>query len=100
MNRLSIVRTSAYAAVSTAEPAAAPEPACARVDPELFFAHALATAQVAEAKAVCATCPLTASCLQGALERGEKYGVWGGTDEVERRSIKRRAARNSRKAAA
>lgn len=33
---------------------------------------------VARAKAVCRTCELQAACLQGALDRGEAYGVWGG----------------------
>ncbi|MFD5898620.1 WhiB family transcriptional regulator [Streptomyces sp. NPDC060366] len=99
MNRLSIVRTSAYGPVSTTAPARQPRPACAGADPELFFAHALATAQVAEAKAICATCPLKASCLQGALERGE-HGVWGGTDDDDRSRMKRRAARRRARAAA
>ncbi|MFK0016206.1 WhiB family transcriptional regulator [Streptomyces sp. NPDC091027] len=69
-----------------------PRPACAGADPELFFAHALSM-QIARAKAICATCPLVSSCLDGALERGEEYGVWGGLTEDERRSLKRRAAR-------
>lgn len=89
---LIIVRTSACEPVSTASPAR-PQPACAGVDPELFFAHALAVDEIDTAKAVCESCPLKASCLQGALERGEQYGVWGGTDEGERRSIMRRSAR-------
>lgn len=33
---------------------------------------------VARAKAVCRTCKLQVSCRQGALDRGEAYGVWGG----------------------
>jgi hypothetical protein len=33
---------------------------------------------VARAKAICAKCQLTASCLDGALERAEPWGVWGG----------------------
>nr|WSW49819.1 WhiB family transcriptional regulator [Streptomyces sp. NBC_01001] len=70
-----------------------PRPSCAGADPELFFAHALSTLQIERAKAICATCPLMASCLDGALERGEEYGVWGGLTEDERSSLKRRAAR-------
>ena len=34
---------------------------------------------IARAKAVCRTCSLRVRCLQGALERQEAYGVWGGT---------------------
>lgn len=33
---------------------------------------------VARAKAICKKCGLAPECLQGALERGEPYGVWGG----------------------
>ena len=33
---------------------------------------------IAAAKAVCATCPLAAPCLAGALARREPWGVWGG----------------------
>lgn len=96
---LIIVRTSAYGPDSTAAPAE-PRAACAGMDPELFFAHALSVDQIDKAKAICAECPLKASCLQGALERGEQYGVWGGTDEAERRSMKRRASRARRTTAA
>ncbi|MCX4784463.1 WhiB family transcriptional regulator [Streptomyces sp. NBC_01264] len=84
-----IVRTSS----STPVAAPKPRPACAGADPAQFFAHALSTLQIARAKALCATCPLIASCLEGALERGEEYGVWGGLTEDERRSLKRRAVR-------
>ncbi|MFF3497277.1 WhiB family transcriptional regulator [Streptomyces sp. NPDC002795] len=95
MNR-SIVRTPYYGAVSTDAPAPRPRPACADEDPELFFPigdTGPALLQVEEAKAVCRRCPLMESCLQGALDRGETAGVWGGLSEPERRSLKRRAAR-------
>ncbi|WP_327310067.1 WhiB family transcriptional regulator (plasmid) [Streptomyces sp. NBC_01298] len=84
-----IVRTPS----STPVVAPKPRPACAGADPELFFVHALSTLQIARAKAICATCPLVASCLEGALERGEEHGVWGGLTEDERRALKRRAVR-------
>ncbi|MCQ8833749.1 WhiB family transcriptional regulator [Streptomyces malaysiensis] len=92
-----IVRTApySYGAVSTVGPAG-PRPACADKDPELFFPignTAPALRQIKKAKAVCRHCPLMESCLQGALERGEAFGVWGGTDEDDRRRMKRRAAR-------
>jgi len=34
---------------------------------------------IARAKAVCRSCECASTCLAGALERGEAYGVWGGT---------------------
>jgi len=49
---------------------------CHSADPELFFSE---SAQViAQAKALCGSCPLRARCLEGALSRAEPCGVWGG----------------------
>jgi WhiB family transcriptional regulator, redox-sensing transcriptional regulator len=45
-------------------------------DPELFFAEA--PADVEAAKALCTGCRIQAACLEGALERREPWGVWGG----------------------
>ena len=45
-------------------------------DPELFFAEA--PADVETAKALCQGCRARISCLEGALERREPWGVWGG----------------------
>ncbi len=42
----------------------------------LFFSDD--ATMVARAKAICSKCRLTASCLDGALERVEPWGVWGG----------------------
>jgi len=42
----------------------------------LFFSDV--NVDIARAKAICRRCPLTASCLQGAIEREEPWGVWGG----------------------
>lgn len=42
----------------------------------LFFSDDLV--DIARAKAICSRCALSASCLQGALDRAEPWGVWGG----------------------
>ena len=42
----------------------------------LFFSEELQ--DIAKAKQVCAMCPVMAECLEGALERREPWGVWGG----------------------
>ncbi len=47
-----------------------------RDDPELFFAES--PADVEYAKALCGDCPVRHSCLSGAIERREPWGVWGG----------------------
>ncbi|MCY0921141.1 WhiB family transcriptional regulator [Streptomyces sp. H27-G5] len=94
MNRSS-VRTPYYGA-DTTDVIERPRAACADEDPELFFPigdTGPALLQVEEAKTVCRRCPMLMACLQGALERNESAGVWGGLSEPERRSLKRRAAR-------
>ncbi|MBA2769710.1 MAG: WhiB family transcriptional regulator [Sporichthyaceae bacterium] len=49
---------------------------CRVNDPELFFAES--PEDVEFAKALCASCPARLECLNGALERREPWGVWGG----------------------
>lgn len=34
---------------------------------------------IARAKAICERCSLATACLERALDRGESYGVWGGS---------------------
>jgi WhiB family transcriptional regulator, redox-sensing transcriptional regulator len=48
-----------------------------------------------KAKAVCADCPVRAECLNYALSRPEKYGTWGGLNEEERSSERRRRMRRA-----
>src|ERR1700759_3078527 len=45
-------------------------------DPELFFAEA--PSDVEAAKALCQGCRIRTACLEGALDRREPWGVWGG----------------------
>jgi len=66
---------------------------CAQTDPELFFPEK--GGSVREAKAVCARCPVRAQCLAHALAHGERYGVWGGLSEPERRRLKTAATHRS-----
>ncbi|MFC9734299.1 WhiB family transcriptional regulator [Streptomyces roseolus] len=72
--------------------------ACRDEDPDLFFPEGStgpALLQIEEAKSVCRRrCPVSAECLQWALETDQKAGVWGGTSEAERRAMKRRSTRN------
>jgi WhiB family redox-sensing transcriptional regulator len=70
--------------------------ACRGEDPELFFpadSTGPALAQVAEAKRVCADCPVRQECLRFALSTGQGYGIWGGLTEDERRKLRRRRQR-------
>ena len=70
--------------------------ACREVEPELFFPIGTtgpALRQVEEARAVCQRCDVTEVCLNWAIETGQDAGVWGGLNEDERRSLKRKRAR-------
>lgn len=49
---------------------------CRSDDADLWFAEA--PAELERAKALCARCPIRAECLDGAVRRGEPWGVWGG----------------------
>jgi WhiB family transcriptional regulator, redox-sensing transcriptional regulator len=73
--------------------------ACLTEDPELFFPignTGPAVTQIQEAKQVCQRCEVMTTCLTWALETGQDSGVWGGLSEDERRSLKRRRARQRR----
>lgn len=66
--------------------------ACRHEDPDLFFpvgSGAPALAQADGARSVCRRCPVREPCLRWALSTGQEYGVWGGTTEAERRSLRR-----------
>lgn len=41
----------------------------------------------AQAKSICASCPVRQPCLQYALRIREPHGIWGGLNEVERRAL-------------
>ena len=69
--------------------------ACKGADLNLFFGPdaEFVTARKqreAEAKAICAPCPVRDACLAYALDSRQEYGVWGGLNEDERRAILRR----------
>ena len=62
--------------------------ACADADPAVFFIDHGRPA--APAKAICAGCPVRVECLDFALASRERFGVWGGMTEKERRGEARR----------
>lgn len=68
--------------------------ACLDTDPDLFFpAHP--NDRCDDARAVCATCPVQEECLGWALERDERFGVWGGKNQ-QQLSAMRKVPRRSR----
>ena len=89
---------------SSAVPAAEPAPAtpwtdlstvadswrldalCAETDPEAFFPEKGGSTR--EAKRVCTGCDVRAECLEYALSNDERFGIWGGLSERERRRLR------------
>ena len=63
---------------------------CAQTDPEEFFAEKGGTTKAA--KQICGACEVRTQCLSHALAADERYGVWGGLSERERRRFKRSQA--------
>jgi WhiB family redox-sensing transcriptional regulator len=61
--------------------------ACRGTDPDVFFPDRGESLE--PAKRVCAECVVRDECLEHALAHGERFGVWGGTSERERRRIRR-----------
>jgi WhiB family redox-sensing transcriptional regulator len=61
---------------------------CAQTDPEAFFPEKGGSTR--EAKKVCTGCEVRAECLEYALANDERFGIWGGLSERERRKLKRR----------
>lgn len=68
---------------------------CLGVDPDLFFPERGASTR--EAKEVCKGCVVRGECLEYALANGEKFGIWGGLSERERRRLRRQRAQDSRR---
>jgi WhiB family redox-sensing transcriptional regulator len=62
---------------------------CAQTDPEAFFPEKGGSTR--EAKKICGSCEVRSSCLEYALENDERFGIWGGLSERERRKLRKRA---------
>ena len=62
---------------------------CAQTDPEAFFPEKGGSTR--EAKKVCVGCDVRAECLEYALAHDERFGIWGGLSERERRKLKKHA---------
>ena len=62
---------------------------CAQTDPEAFFPEKGGSTR--EAKKVCLSCDVRGECLEYALANDERFGIWGGLSERERRKLKKRA---------
>lgn len=61
---------------------------CAQTDPEAFFPEKGGSTR--EAKRICEQCEVRIKCLEFALEHDERFGIWGGLSERERRKLRRK----------
>jgi WhiB family transcriptional regulator, redox-sensing transcriptional regulator len=64
--------------------------ACLQADPDASYPEKGGSSRAA--KRVCHTCPVQTDCLSYALANDERFGIWGGMSERERRQLKRRAS--------
>ena len=75
----------------TSTPSWFAEAACAGEMGELFYPpvrterRSIRNAREAKAKAVCRTCDVRQNCLEFAVANDERYGIWGGMTDLERR---------------
>lgn len=61
--------------------------ACFGIDPDLFFPTS--EEEAGPALSYCSVCGIRETCLAWALKSGERYGVWGGLTEQQRRRLTR-----------
>ncbi|NYF11517.1 WhiB family redox-sensing transcriptional regulator [Leifsonia sp. AK011] len=62
---------------------------CAQTDPEAFFPEKGGSTR--DAKKICGSCEVRTQCLEYALANDERFGIWGGLSERERRKLRKRA---------
>lgn len=60
---------------------------CKNAQPDIF--HPEKGGSTREAKKICSRCPVIQECLDYALEHNERFGIWGGLSERERRQMQR-----------
>lgn len=63
---------------------------CAQTDPEAFFPEKGGSTR--DAKKICTSCEVRLQCLDYALQNDERFGIWGGLSERERRKLRKAAA--------
>lgn len=94
MQYTSIFDTISGSATSWPSPTATVELPLPCQDPDnldLWFAER--GDDVERAKAMCTDCPLKTTCLEGAIERAEPWGVWGGEVFIDGRVVPRKRGR-------
>lgn len=70
---------------------------CVGIDPDLMFPTEAGRNNATEAKAICADCTVRDACLDYATAAPERFGVWGGKSESERRTMREYRRRELRR---
>jgi WhiB family redox-sensing transcriptional regulator len=70
-------------------PAWTKEARCAEVDTEVFYPEKGDSSSADAARRICMRCEVRLQCLEYALDNREVYGIWGGTNERDRRPMLR-----------
>ncbi|MGB7860229.1 MAG: WhiB family transcriptional regulator [Acidimicrobiia bacterium] len=74
--------------------------ACSGYPNAVFFPSGDAPGHNADqALAVCSVCPVAEACLDYALETNQRAGIWGGTTEDQRKSLRRKWLAGRRRSA-
>ncbi len=63
---------------------------CSQTDPEAFFPEKGGSTR--DAKKICVSCDVRDECLNYALANDERFGIWGGLSERERRKLRKTSA--------
>ena len=84
---LTLVQTDFDALIGVADDQWQEKALCAQTDPEAFFPEKGGSTR--EAKRICQGCEVKDECLEYALANDERFGIWGGLSERERRRLKR-----------
>ncbi|WP_205706994.1 WhiB family transcriptional regulator [Kineococcus vitellinus] len=84
---LFLVPTGGHSGLTPEDPGWQELALCAQTDPEAFFPEKGGSTR--EAKRVCQSCEVRQECLEYALSNDERFGIWGGLSERERRRLKR-----------
>ncbi len=78
--------TSSWSAPGTEDESWRLSALCGETDPEAFFPEKGGSTR--DAKRVCTGCDVRAECLEFALANDERFGIWGGLSERERRRVR------------
>jgi WhiB family redox-sensing transcriptional regulator len=85
--RMSLVAELSAVAETAASWSWRDQAACAGYDTKLFYAESGSRDERAIALSVCQRCPVRNECLEEALTVPERFGIWGGLTELQRRRL-------------